>query len=250
MNFRKPPLLVCCLCVAALLLQGCTLLKKTGELVKINPQAAPATTNADASVLLGMSFDEAALIAQQHISVPHLPKVAADSIEVLGKYGDGTPRKIRAKGRVFLELDQQDHARALCDEAVVSGGEIILRGHPILQRASSTVEGMSDVTVFYLYGQSLRVIGKHRLTNLKDLAGASPWHASSSTNSYATLLPPLDSGDVPAAVRDEMRKAADAEAQLQRSRIGLPPAFPEATGTGLAPASDATKPVKEKEKKP
>ena len=169
--------------------------------------------------------------------MPYLPKVAADNIEVLRKFADGKPRKIRAKGRVFLELDQKDHAKALCEEALVDGGDIILRGRPIVQRGTSTVEGLSDVTVFYLFGTSLRVIGKHRLTNLKTLAAGSPWQSS-----YATLLPPLDSGDVPAAVRDEMRKAAEAEAQLQRSRIGLPPAFPEALSTGPMPVPEPAKP--------
>ena len=227
MNFSKPSLLACCLCASALLVQGCAWFQKPGGAAGTPaPHAGSASvdrnpTNADVSELLGMSFEEATLISPQHIDVPYLPKVAADNIEVLRKFADGKPRKIRAKGRVFMEFNQ-DHARALCDEALVDGADIIMRGRPILQRGGSTVEGLSDVTVFYLLGPNVRVVGQHRVTNLKGLAGTTPWQGGS-----GSLLPPLDSSDIPASVRDEMRKAAEAEAQLQRSRVGVPPAFPD-----------------------
>ena len=246
----KPSFCACLLCAATLLLQGCAWVKKADGAPKTQAPAntarvVPNPATATASTLLSMSFEEAALIAPQHIDVPYLPKVAADNIEVLRKFADGSPRKIRAKGRVFLELDQKDHAKALCEEALIDGGDIILRGRPIVQRGTSTVEGLSDVTVFYLLGSSLKAIGKHRLTNIKALAGGSPWQSS-----YATLLPPLDSGDVPAAVRDEMRKAAEAEAQLQRSRVGLPPAFPDAVNPQAVPVPEPanTSPAPDKKK--
>lgn len=208
---------------AAFLLQGCAALKKAAT----EPAASdPSGPSSDAASLLSMSYQEAAAIAAQHMDEPRLPKIAADNIEVLSKAPDGRPRKVRAKGKVFLQIDNSDHAHALCEEALVTESEVILRGKPLLQRGPSTVEGLSDVTVFYLFGPQLRVIGRHRLTNLQQLASSSiiPWH----NEGTASLLPPLESSDVPQAVRDEMRKAAEAEAQLQRSRAGVPAAFPEA----------------------
>ncbi len=236
MKSRKPSTLACRLCVLALLLPGCSALKKTAGTDKPSPPVSlPAPgiqpINADASALLSMSFQEASSIAGQHVDVPYLPKVAADNIEVLRKFADGKPRKIRAKGRVFIEIENQDHAHALCDEALIDGGDIILRGKPILQRGPSTVEGLSNVTTFYLLGTNLKVIGQHRLTNLKQLAGSAPW----SQSGVASLLPPLDSSDVPAGMRDEMRRAAEAEAQLQKSRMGAAPAFPQPPPGGAAP---------------
>jgi len=231
---------------AVLLLPGCKTLKKLEEA----GAPPPAITGADpgVSALLGMSFAEASSIAPQHLDEPHMPKVAADTLEVLSKSADGKPKKVRAKGRVFLQLDQLGDAHALCNEALIGNdGELILRGKPVLQRGSSTVEGLSDVTVFYMYGQQLKVIGRHRVTNSSQLTGSSPW-ASNDTGGPASLLPPLDSADVPQAVRDEMRKAAEAEAQLQRSRAGLPAAFPEALDGTSHPATVA--PVAEKKTKP
>lgn len=232
---------------AFLLLPGCKSLKE--KVASVTEAAAPlpvAGTDPGVSALLGMSFAEASSIAPQHLDEPHLPKVAADNLEVLSKTADGKPKKVRAKGRVFLQLDQLGEAHALCNEALIGNdGELILRGRPVLQRGSSTVEGLSDVTVFYMYGQQLKVIGRHRVTNSSQLTGTSPW-ASTVTSGPASLLPPLDSADVPQAVRDEMRKAAEAEAQLQRSRAGLPAAFPEALDGTPHPASivptPATKP--------
>ena len=201
----------------ALLLPGCAVLKKKAQEAATSPEAGPGVSS-----LLSMTFEEASSLAAQHMEVTGLPKVAADSIEVVSQTSVGKPRKVRAKGRVFVQLDELDGAHALCDEALVSADEVILRGKPLLQRGTSTVEGLSDVTVFYVFGQRLKVIGRHRLTNLGQLSAESPWKAGP-----ASLLPPLESSDVPEAVRDEMRKAAEAEAQLQRSRVGLPAAFPE-----------------------
>ena len=233
MTLSNPLPLLGQLVAAALLLGSCAVLKETTS-IPTSPAPVPAGAGADVSALLGMSFEEAASIAPQHLEAPNLPKVAADKIEVLSKTSDGKPKKVRAKGRVFLLLDQQEQSHALCDEALISAGDLILRGKPVLQRGSSTVEGLSDVTVFYLFGPQLKVIGRHRLTNISRLAGESPWKSDGGT---ASLLPPLDSADVPQAVRDEMRKAAEAEAQLQRSRIGLPAAFPDAVDGTHAPGT-------------
>ena len=240
MNLRKSLILPGFAAAVVLLLQGCKTLKEKVETAATPP---PAAADPGVSALLSMSFAEASSIAPQHLDEPKLPKVAADNLEVLSKTADGKPKKVRAKGRVFLQLDQLGEAHALCNEALVSNdGELILRGKPVLQRGSSTVEGLSDVTVFYLYGQQLKVIGRHRVTNSNLLTGTSPWGGTNS--GPASLLPPLDSADVPQAVRDEMRKAAEAEAQLQRSRAGLPAAFPEALDGTSHPATVAPVPKK------
>ncbi|MDB6138437.1 MAG: hypothetical protein JWO94_1509 [Verrucomicrobiaceae bacterium] len=229
------------------MLSGCTALKEKVLVMTTATAAPPATTGADVSGLLSMSFTEAAAIAPQHLETPKMPRMAADSIEVLSKTSTGEPRRVRAKGRVFLQLDQMQQAHALCDEALVSQDELILRGKPVLQRGSSTVEGLSDVTVFYLFGQQLKVIGRHRVSNGSQLAGASPPWTSIASNGgnggSGSLLPPLDTADVPEAVRDEMRKAAEAEAQLQRSRAGLPPAFPDALDGSHHPTAGAPMPM-------
>ncbi len=246
MHFRTslPLLSFAASAVILLLLPGCKTLKEKASTISAEATAPPAG-DPGVSALLGMSFTEAASIAPQHLDEPKLPKVAADSIEVLSKTADGKPTKVRAKGRVFLQLDQPGTSHALCNEALISDDEVILRGKPVLQRGTSTVEGLSDVTVFYLFGQQLKVIGRHRLTNLGNLASASPWQNDS--GGTASLLPPLDSSDVPENVREEMRKAAEAEAQLQRSRMGVPAAFPEALDGSQHPAAGV--PV-EKVKKP
>ena len=175
--------------------------------------------------------------------MPPFAKVAADSIEVLRTNADGTPRRVRAKGHVFVQLDYADQtARALCQEALIGENELFLRGKPVLQRGASTVEGTADVTVFYLGAQRLRVIGPHRVTSVKDMlrTGQTPG-AWSGPN---PLLPPLDATDVPDAVRDELRKSLEAEMALQQSRVGLPPAFPQGEASALS------KPVEVPESKP
>lgn len=138
--------------------------KKNGEEV-----AAPV----DVSFLLSMSFNEAKTLSGQTIDFPPFYKVAADSIEVTKTNADGTPRRVRAKGRVFVEMNFLEPAKALCQELLLSDDEVILRGKPVLQRGGSTIEGMDDYTVFYMFGAKLRVIGTHRLTNPGQLATSS-----------------------------------------------------------------------------
>lgn len=176
------------------------------------------------SFLLSMDFDEASAISAQKASIPPIAKVAADSIEVLRTTADGQSRRVRAKGHVFVQLDYELPARALCQEALIGDKELILRGKPVLQRGTSTVEGTSDVTVFYLNSERLRVIGPHKVTSTKEMmrSGQTPG-AWSGPN---PLLPPLDAGAVPDAVRDELQKSIEAEMALQQSRVGVPPAFP------------------------
>ena len=184
-------------------------------------------SSVNVSFLLSMDFNEAAAISGQQAVIPPYVKVAADEIQVLKKDSSGRVRKVRAKGHVFVQLDYSSQARALCQEALISDEDIILRGHPLLQRGQSTVEGVADVTVLYMFGTRLRAIGPHKVSNTSELVRNAPL-LSAWQDGEASLLPPLESSDVPEAVREELRKATEAEAALQRSRDGQPMAFPEA----------------------
>lgn len=215
----------------------------------VSAQKSETAQDIDVSFLLSMSYAEAGAMAEQKMELPRGIKVAADKIEVLKTSKTGDPAKVRATGHVFVQVEDQLPYTALCQEALVSGDEIILRGKPVTQRGISMIEGLSDVTVFYMFGSQLRVIGRHKVSQVPviarggpDLDGGSgsgalafrghgnlplpfadagPWKAGSNP-----LLPPLDDDAVPASVRSQLR-AAEAEAALQKSREGVPPAFPE-----------------------
>lgn len=194
----------------------------------------------DLSLLLSMSFDEAASLAAQKAQLASGTRVTADKIEVLKQDASG-PTKVRATGNVFVQVHDSLPYTALCQEALLSEGDIILRGKPVTQRGVSLIEGTSDVTVFYMIGSRLRVIGRHKINQVTPVQIASaqmaggqlgslplpfadrgPWKASDNP-----LLPPLEEDAVPASLRTEMRRAVEAEAVLQKSRLGVPPAFPE-----------------------
>lgn len=231
------------LCASVLPLLPCGCAPKTGRAPEGNPadvtQAkvnVPATV--DLSVLLSMSYDEAASLAAQKTQLVSGTRIAADKIDVLKQSASG-PIKVRAMGNVFVQVHDSLPYTALCQEALLSDGDIILRGKPVTQRGVSLIEGTSDVTVFYMIGSRLRVIGRHKISRVEPVQIASaqmaghfgslplpfsdtgPWKASDNP-----LLPPLDEDAVPASLRNEMRKAAEAEAVLQKSREGVPPAFP------------------------
>ena len=199
--------------------------KKDGE----EKKGEDASAAVDVSFLLSMSFNEAKTLSAQTIEFPPFYKVAADSIEVTKTNADGTPRRVRAKGRVFIEMNFLEPAKGLCQELLLSDDEVILRGKPVLQRGGSTIEGMDDYTVFYMFGAKLRVIGTHRLTNPGQLA-VGGFDASGLptlgawTDSPNPLLPPLTESDVPAQVRAELQRAAEAEMLHQQTRAEFGPA--------------------------
>lgn len=182
-------------------------------------ELAASGSNSELLFLLSMNFDEAKAISAQSIEMPMGVKIAADNIEVIKEDGDKQPKKVRAKGRVYLENGiGEDQAKVLCQEAYVSSWEIVLRGKPIIQRGGSTIEGLDDKTVAYMLGSRLRVIGMHRLTNqdsmLAMLPDLGPW-----TGGPNPILPPLTEDSVPNDIRDQMLKAAEAEAVLQQNRV-------------------------------
>jgi hypothetical protein len=181
----------------------------------VAPVAAPAV---ELSFLLSMNFAEAKEISGQSMELPLGVRVAADKIEVLKLDRENQPKRVRAKGKVYLESGVgEDTAKVLCQEAYITAGEIILRGKPIIQRGGSIIEGLEDSTVAYMIGMRLRVIGLHRATNSDDMLAAQPdlgpW-----TGGPNPILPPLGEDAVPNKIRDEMQKAAEAEALLQHHR--------------------------------
>jgi hypothetical protein len=176
------------------------------------------SNNMDLVFLLGISYEEAKAISQENMEMQAGEvRIAADEIQVLNSERDGRPNKVRAKGRVYLETGSgEDITKVLCQEAYVSMKEVVLRGKPIIQRGNSTIEGLTDETIAYVLGCRLRVIGLHRLTTESSLAALpdlGPW-----TNGPNPILPPLTEAAVPGDIRDQMLKAAEAEAVLQQNK--------------------------------
>jgi hypothetical protein len=194
----------------------------TAEIAKKKPNepSAPgAAPSVDLSFLLSMNYDEAKSISAQSMDLPMGIRVAADSIEVLKTDRKNQPKRIRAKGKVYLESGEgQDAAKMLCQEAYINSSEIVLRGKPIIQRGGSVVEGLEDRTIAYMIGIRLRVLGMHRVTNpdsmLAMMPDLGPW-----TGGPNLILPPLTEDAVPSNMRDDMLKAAEAEAVLQQNRM-------------------------------
>lgn len=209
------------LAAATLLCAGCTTSLNTAATPgKAQPESKDISlvkSPTDLSFLLSMSFVEAKSISTQQLEMPPYIKIAADSIQVFKYSPDGKPVKVRARGKVFLEMDFNEPAKALCQEAFITGDEVILRGSPILQRGGSMVEGLDDSTIFYLFGTSLRVIGLHKVNNQTEIASLMPtlgtWAAGPNP-----LLPPLTESSVPSSIRDSMQRAAEAEMLHQKTR--------------------------------
>lgn len=192
------------------------------------PETDDAATAADANAvnvafLLSMTWAEAKGLSPQSLAIPPYYKVAADEIRVLQRDKAGRPKRVHAKGRVFLQVDFSEKLVSLGQESYIeSGGELIMRGKPLLQRGRSLVEGLADTTVFYIKGTRLQVIGSHRLT--KQSGGGEAGGSSSGSGGTSgrrtgptfdvqpnwsrswkdgpnPLLPALSPNDVPAEMR-------------------------------------------------
>lgn len=232
---------------AAVLCVGCTSTNPKTAAPPDKTQTGPKDISlvkspTDLSFLLSMSFVEAKSISTQQLEFPPYLKIAADSIQVFKYSADGKPLKARARGKVFIEMNFSEPAKALCQEAFITEDEIILRGSPILQRGGSMVEGLDDSTIFYLFGTSLRVIGLHKVNNQSEIASMMPtlgtWAAGPNP-----LLPPLTESAVPSSIRDSMQRAAEAEMLHQKTRELYGPAdAPPATPPPAQPQKDADKP--------
>lgn len=166
---------------------------------------AAAAGAVNVGFLLSMTWSEAKKISPQHLEVPPYYKVAADEIQVLKQDGAGQPQRVRAKGHVYMQVDFREQLTSLGQEAYVeSGGELIMRGKPLLRRGSSLVEGLTDLTVFYIKGTRLQVVGRHRLT--KQAGGEAsfsvmPTWSRSWKDGPNPLLPALSPEDVPKELR-------------------------------------------------
>ena len=233
------------LLAAALLCTGCAGLNtaslkadSSAGADKSKPESKDVTlvkSPTDLSFLLSMSFVEAKSMSTQQLEFPPYLKIAADSIQVFKYSPDGKPLKARARGKVFIEMNFNEPAKALCQEAFITQDEVILRGSPILQRGGSMVEGLDDSTIFYLFGTSLRVIGLHRVNNQSQLASLMPTLGSWAAGPNP-LLPPLTENAVPTSIRDSMQRAAEAEMLHQKTREFYGPAQPQDSPPATAPA--------------
>lgn len=258
------------LCLSTL--AACGLLKKKGGGEEEKKDGAEKTEEAaksaevsaegpsvDIAFLLSMNYAEAKSISANFIEVPPFYRIAADEIEVTKKNDDGSPRRLRAKGRVFIEMNYNDPGKALCQELLLSSEEIILRGKPVLQRGGTTVEGVDDYTMFYMFGSRLRVIGPHRLTNPMQLASGLDASGLPTLGAWSNapnpLLPPLNETAVPEQIRAEALRATEAEMLHQKTRAEfgpaqVPAANPSAAEAKKEPAKPSTAPEPKKAAEP
>lgn len=194
------PLLCGALCLGY---SGCETLEPAGDAA-----AEKKDESVDVSFLLSMTYDEAKKLSPQSVMVPPFYKVAGDEVKVLKQGPSGEPVRVRVKGHVFMQVDFREQLTALGQEAYIeSGGELIVRGKPLLKRGRSLVEGLSDDTVFYIRGTRLQVIGKHRLVAEAAADGGRPnfdvkpsWSRSWKEGPNP-LLPALSPEDVPKEMR-------------------------------------------------
>lgn len=187
--------------VGSILLTGCqsTPGKEEKSADKKTIHATPDDTGAaDIGFLLSMNYGEARALSPRSLELPPYYKVAADEITVVSTKSDGTPKKVRAKGHVFLQIDYREELIGLGQEALIGGGEVILRGRPLLRRGRSVVEGLADRTVFYIEGVRLQVIGLHRITSE---SGVTPEWRGSWKDGPNPLLPALSPEDIPKEMR-------------------------------------------------
>ncbi len=189
------------LAVGSILFTGCHSVswKKENQADIKDSNATPNDTGGgDIGFLLSMNYSEAKALSPQSLELPPYYKVAADEITVVSTKSDGTPKKVRAKGHVFLQIEFSEELSGLGQEALIGGGEVILRGRPLLRRGRSVVEGLADRTVFYIEGVRLQVIGLHRITSD---SGVTPAWRGSWKDGPNPLLPALSPGDFPTEMR-------------------------------------------------
>jgi len=207
--------------------------KKDASTDAANPGGKQAEgDNVNVSFLLTMTFEEARRMSPASETFPPFYKVAADEVKVTSRTADGKPKKLQAKGKVFLQIDYREQLNALAQEALISENEVILRGKPLVKRGRTVVEGLNDTTVFYIRGVDLQVIGRHRITTEK---GVTPTWSRSWKEGPNPLLPALRPEDVPKEMRASpllpppptpMVPPSDLPSSTEESKPG-PPAPPK-----------------------
>ncbi|HSJ03611.1 MAG TPA: hypothetical protein VK956_14210 [Verrucomicrobium sp.] len=210
------------------------------------PQAKPKV---DPDAILSMTYAEAKKISPKNLEVPPFYKIAADEITVLKSDAAGNPVRVRAKGKVFMQVDFREQLITLGQEAYIeSGGELIVRGKPLLKRGRTVVEGLTDYTVFYIKGLRLQVIGSHRKAT-QDASGTPivmPEWKRSWKEGPNPLLPALSPEDVPREIRaSPLLPPADGADETPRM---LPPNAQPAPTESVAPREKeaaSTPPVNE-----
>ncbi len=205
--------------------------------------AAAGADAVNVGFLLTMTYDEAKRLSPKSMVIPPFYKVAADEITVEKQDAAGQPLRVRAKGRVYLQIDFRENLQALGQEALIeAGGEIIVRGKPLLKRGRSVVEGLADETVYYIRNTRLQVIGRHRIVKqegqVETPSGATaprfnvlPTWQRSWQEGPNPLLPALSPNDVPQGMR------ASPLLPMPEGTDDLP--TPMTPGGGPAPGSPA-----------
>ena len=155
--------------------------------------------SADVAFLLTMTWEEAKKISPKNMHLEPGYNIAADEITVASKNKDGSPRRVRAKGHVFVQISGEDELRGLGQEALIGGREVILRGKPLVQRGRSVVEGLEDWTVFFIENNRLHAIGRHRISHGAE--GVTPTWNRAWKEGPNPILPALSPEDVPANLR-------------------------------------------------
>jgi hypothetical protein len=250
-----------CLLIAAcgVILAGCKSVESTSDETTPASAEGPAVgggDSVDVSFLLSMTWAEAKKLSAQSLEIPPFYRVAADEVKVLKSDAAGRPLKVRAKGHVFMEVDFRERLTSLGQEAYIeSGGELILRGKPLLQRGKSLVEGLSDMTVFYISGTRLQAIGQHRLVKQSGGGGESfdvmPTWTRSWKEGPNPLLPALSPQDLPKGMRVNPLLPPPDGSEGPKTLPPAPdgePAKPSKTGAGAdtsPPAEPSEKPVAE-----
>lgn len=138
-------------------------------LQQVGQTPAPPTVNLAERSLLEMDFDEAKAISAQSTQVGSLFRVAADHVEILKTDRQGQPTKVRATGHVFVDMALTERATALCEEAILTRGDVTLKGQPMVKRGNRVAKSKNASTTFWITEARLHATGSCELAQLEAL---------------------------------------------------------------------------------
>ena len=135
-----------------------------------SPPATPAVSLTERA-LLEMTFEEAQVLSPQTqtAQVGTLFRVAADTVEILKTDRAGSPVKVRAKGHVFLEMTLGNRATALCDEAILTIRDALLKGNPMVKQGVNVAKSTSEKTTIFINYDRLQAFGRYEIVKLEDM---------------------------------------------------------------------------------
>jgi len=172
---------------------SCSSTPKTAEQNKDGETGHPSAASGEMIYLLGMNYEEAKAISAQSLETASGARIAADNIQVLKKDKQDRPIRIRAKGKVFIDMGAQDETKVLCQEAEINNNEATLRGKPVMRRGGRMIEGLEDKTVvYYVPRKSLKVTGAHRLSTEDPMLASVPG-SMAMMPSVVTTMPTVSS---------------------------------------------------------